>query len=394
MRVPLHQQWLFGLAAMAAAWLAGPAAGQGVSWEAVEARSLRLASVSHRLLTSNAPLCTERQPGHGMVLLAIDQFAPADRGAVAARFGAGAAMVVETVVPGSPAARAGVLPGDTLLRVNAISVPPIDRLHLSSSTRTRDALADAIAAEPADAALDIAVLRNGARQQLRLAALASCRSEVELVDGDAGATGADGHTAQLGDALLERLDDDALAVVLAHELSHNILHHRARLAAAGVRRGIAAQFGRNARLLRAAEAEADRLSVHLLRNAGYDPALAVGFWRGQGRALGGMRGPTHPAPDARARQIAAEIATIPAAAPVPFVPPLLAVRARPIAPAAVIGSKKVWPVRTSEPERSAPLHRGEGGGRAGDLPARRPATIAAYLPAAKLAACPVVSRAA
>ncbi len=46
------------------------------------------------------------------------------------------------------------------------------------------------------------------------------------------------------------MSDEEIAVVVAHELAHNILHHRARLDAAGVSRGLVAEFGRNARLTR------------------------------------------------------------------------------------------------------------------------------------------------
>ena len=48
--------------------------------------------------------------------------------------------------------------------------------------------------------------------------------------------------------------------------------HRVRLDAARVSRGFLGNFGRNARLIRETEVEADRLSVYLLERAGYDPA--------------------------------------------------------------------------------------------------------------------------
>jgi predicted Zn-dependent protease len=46
-----------------------------------------------------------------------------------------------------------------------------------------------------------------------------------------------------------------------------------------VDRGLFAPFGRNARLIRQSEAEADRLSLYLMDRAGYDPAAAPAFWR-------------------------------------------------------------------------------------------------------------------
>src|SRR3546814_19596793 len=55
-------------------------------------------------------------------------------------------------------------------------------------------------------------------------------------------------------------------------------------------------FGRNARLIRTTEIEADRLSVVLLANAGYDPMAAARLWRDHGKRLGdrGMLAGTTP----------------------------------------------------------------------------------------------------
>ena len=117
-------------------------------------------------------------------------------------------------------------------------------------------------------------------------------------------------------------------MLVAHELAHNILRHRARLAAAKVDTGIGAEFGRNRLLNRRTEDEADRLSVHLLRNAGYDPRLAVAFWRDEGPKVDGglFRSRIYASATDRAKAIAAEIARIAAGAGVPYVPPVLAMR--------------------------------------------------------------------
>ena len=59
------------------------------------------------------------------------------------------------------------------------------------------------------------------------------------------------------------------------------------------------------------ELEADRIAVHLLANAGYDPAIAPAFWRTSlGRRAGGglFRSSTYPSPEARAELAEREIA--------------------------------------------------------------------------------------
>ena len=53
------------------------------------------------------------------------------------------------------------------------------------------------------------------------------------------------------------------------------------------------------------------MAVHLLANAGYDPAIAPSFWRTSlGRRAGGglLRSSTYPSPEARAALIEREIA--------------------------------------------------------------------------------------
>lgn len=47
----------------------------------------------------------------------------------------------------------------------------------------------------------------------------------------------------IGVRFFERYDDDETAVIVAHELAHTILRHRARLAAAGVKAGCSARSG-------------------------------------------------------------------------------------------------------------------------------------------------------
>ena len=117
------------------------------------------------------------------------------------------------------------------------------------------------------------------------------------------------------------------AAAVAHELAHNILGHRARLDAAGVDRGLLQQFGRNARLFKQTEIEADRLSPWLMANAGYDPRAAVRFWTAFGQRAGRplLQAGTHPRWQDRAASIEREVRAIDAqrAAAQPLAPPLI-----------------------------------------------------------------------
>jgi predicted Zn-dependent protease len=134
---------------------------------------------------------------------------------------------------------------------------------------------------------------------------------VEIRAADSLDARSDGRVIQVNYGLALAATDAELAVVFAHELGHLVLEHRRRLEAAGVEKGFFGEFGRNQRLNRQVEVEADRISVHLLANAGYDPAIAPAFWRSKlGRRAGGgiLRSSTYPSAEGRARQLEREIA--------------------------------------------------------------------------------------
>ena len=101
-----------------------------------------------------------------------------------------------------------------------------------------------------------------------------CRTLVEVWADDGLSARSDGRAVAVSYGFVESVSDNDIAVVLAHELAHAILEHRRRLSEAGVDKGFFGEFGKDRRLSRQAEIEADRLSVHLLANAGYDPEIA------------------------------------------------------------------------------------------------------------------------
>lgn len=291
----------------------------------------RMAGIAYRLTTANAALCRQLAPTPGWALHGIGQYDPALRDAARKAFGFEAPIAVEAVVPGSPAAAAGVRSGDSIVSVDgkALGEAGADK---GTSSAGRDAAVETIAALPADRPLQALLLRDGHQRSVRIAASPGCRSAFEVLLGPGMKASADGRIVQIGVRFFERYSDDEIAVVVAHELSHNILRHAARLDAAGVKRGLLAEVGRNGRLFRLTEDQADALGMHLMRNAGYDPQVAVRFWREHGGDVDGglFRSRTHPSSAARAKAIEAEIARIPAGAARPYVPPLVAEAERPL----------------------------------------------------------------
>lgn len=268
--------------------------------EELDRQDQRLTRLAERMFVANAVLCRNRSPMTGMVLHGRDQY-PA--GEAAARFGE-YRLGVAMVLPGSPAEQAGIRAGDAITAIGATNVS-------SLSAQGGDLLRDVAWPLITDGTV-LSLRRDGADVPATVSGPAGCAGTVEINTVDRMGARTDGRIVQVDYGLARRVDDDGLAVVFSHEFAHLVLEHRRRLQALGVSKGFFAEFGRNGRLNRQMEEEADMLSVHLLANAGYDPAIAPAFWRSDlGRDLAGglLRSRTHPSASARAQALEREIAT-------------------------------------------------------------------------------------
>ena len=127
-------------------------------------------------------------------------------------------------------------------------------------------------------------------------------------------------------------DETGLAVVMGHEVAHALAHHGAermsttlltRIGAAGAAAvlgggdpemtgaiekafGIGGAVGIILPFSRSHESEADRIGLHLMAKAGYDPRKASAFWQRmaqEGKKSGLEFLSTHPSDERRIRQI-------------------------------------------------------------------------------------------
>ncbi len=263
----------------------------------------RLALVAERMLTANAPLCRDQMPITGLILHSRDQYG----NDVAEGAFAGAPLAISAVLPGSPAAAAGVRVNDSIM---AIGDARTGDLVPDEGQPLRDA-GFARLAEEGGAPVRLTIQRDGGEFAVRFDAPAGCRALVEVLADDGNKALSDGRVIQVSYGLAARASDAELAVIFAHEMGHLVLEHRRRLEAEGVRKGLLGEFGKNQRLNREVEVEADRVSVHLLVNAGYDPHLAPAFWRSPlGRSVAGgllRMSATYPLAGARAGLLEREI---------------------------------------------------------------------------------------
>lgn len=277
---------------------AEPASAAETSLADLRTSDVRVLSAGFRLATSNAPFCRATENAAGLTLHHIAQYPDAD--AARRAFGFAGDFAVLALVSDGPAARAGLKTDDSIVSLNGVPFEPsaADLAQINQVAAYRPiAWGDArLRAALDEGPVTLEVLRSNRPLTLTLTGLSACRSRFELRPSDEYGASADGDIVGITVPMLSFMaDDDELAAILAHELAHNLLEHRRRLNEAGVQRGLMQQLGRNARLTLATEIEADRLSIWLMANAGYDPHGAIRFWTryGKQRGKGIFSAPTH-----------------------------------------------------------------------------------------------------
>jgi beta-barrel assembly-enhancing protease len=263
-----------------------PLSATAIGYRLLGESDIRLATIGYNLARANAPFCKLKSANPGWVLHDIAQYG--DAAAVREAYDFRADISVLAVVDGGPAAQAGVAAGDGLLARNGSpwewSSAKAKRLSADRFEQVRAELSMLLAASDG-ATLQLATA-NGPRT-LKLQPPPVCKSDFWVDVRKKRDAGADGSRVRVTTGLIDYvLNDDELAAVVAHEMAHNILGHRDRIESA--------RSGKT-QIVKATEEEADRLSVWLMANAGYDPEAAIAFWQRYGRAtgLGIFTAPTH-----------------------------------------------------------------------------------------------------
>jgi len=265
--------------------------------------------IGYRLAAAGGDLCPSKAPVLGMAIQDLSQFDRRDRARAAKQFALGTAPQILAVAKGSAAARAGLRAGDALILVDG-QAPPAQPGGGATFARISATL-DLIEHAAADGRLDLVVQRADGEHQLTIPVAFGCSSRFIVSPSSKVNSEADGTYVAI-DAGMVRFagSEDQLAVIVAHELAHNILGHRARLEAWRDEEGDG-ESATEAAETRATENEADRLGVYLLDHAGYPPEEAAAFWRRYAEERQHRRrDSTHPAPLQRVATIEREIARL------------------------------------------------------------------------------------
>ncbi|MFV0643515.1 MAG: PDZ domain-containing protein [Sphingomonadaceae bacterium] len=258
-------------------------------------------SLAWRLATANAPFCPDALPGIGLLLQDMQAYGTPERIRRASQTSGD--IAVQAVAAGSPAQQAGLQPNDTILAMNGFDPATLPVPEKEKWRRTSD-LQDMIdRALRRDGHITLVWQKpDGTRQTHRITGIPACPGRWELLIGKDTAE-ADGTRILFGANFPAfTYPDDELAAVMAHELAHNLLHHRAWLDI----------NGRSRSNIRLTEREADRLMPWLLHNAGWAPDAAARFMEKWGRKHGGglLRKRTHEGWDERVEWIEAEYPAI------------------------------------------------------------------------------------
>jgi beta-barrel assembly-enhancing protease len=269
---------------MAIIWATPPAYADGdmIQIEAFRGlieQDLRLASVGYRLANGSRAHCPVLARNPGWVIHDIAQYSNARVAALA--FPSSEPISVAAVVANGPAARVGIQANDGLTSIAGKALNwPSQAKKGASYDRVAAVNADIAAAIQAKDSLPLTLKRGTMPVSLNLLAPLICASTFQISTSGGINAGADGTMVSVSIDLARFAETEIeLASIVAHELAHNLLQHRAKLDAAKVSRGLGSLFGKSKNAILQTEIEADQLSIWLLANAGYDPNEAITFWQ-------------------------------------------------------------------------------------------------------------------
>ena len=264
----------------------------------------RVADTAWRIAARNADSCPKIWAALGVSLQHVSQYAPAYRPAAQAAFGLDDSYPsILAVAKSSPASASGLQPNDTLRAVNGVDL--VGKNRGQTSAASYDAVSSAMAALEALPEQQAAVLlieRGGQKFDVSVTPQNVCRSRVELAPGNAINANANGLVAQISGRLVNWVQsDDELALVIAHEIAHNLLDHPKRLSEKSALSGLATSLGLSGKAQRQMELEADRMGIIMAAGAGYNYKIAPDFWArlNSNAPLAAFLATTHPTTRAR-----------------------------------------------------------------------------------------------
>jgi hypothetical protein len=260
---------------------AAPSVTQGI--ERYMQQRARVERVGFRLRKAAAAICAksgETKPDLGLIVWSLANFSNAeDRARLQSSFGLTNAVTVALAVEGAPAQRAGVGAGAIVTRVDG---EPLG--EGKGATERFIQLSNAAARKgPVRLTLDGGRVATATAQPV-------CEFPTLLVRSPEINAAADGRVLAITTGLFELTrNDDELALILGHELAHNVLGHLkaapddkpSGILDAFVRAtiGVAVAKSVTPPYSVANEKQADYVGLYFMARAGYKVTAADAFWR-------------------------------------------------------------------------------------------------------------------
>jgi peptidase M48-like protein/PDZ domain-containing protein len=333
---------LTGMALLLAACADAPGHGVNKTVQPADAEDwARVERVALQVFSGGRGLCgREVAPTLGVAYTNRESFNRALQPAADKELGLDEHLKVTRIVAGSPAAKAGLEIGDVLMSLGGRLAP--------TGRGAVEAFADQVRALPAGGRpVPLEVERAGVTQKLSVTPELACDFAVTVMVGDQVNAYTNGRTIRVMSGLLGMVaSDDELALVLAHEVGHNVMNHILLqkwqaiggaaagamldlLAAAGgvnthgkfTNAGIEAGWRRHSV---ARERQADYVGLYVMARAGFNIDVAAQLWRRMAALMPHKAQvmPTHPTPPERILAMEKTVAEIKAkqAAGQPLVP--------------------------------------------------------------------------
>lgn len=258
---------------------------QQIALEEAQLQNLRLQRLAFPLLQTATTLCGDNvKPKLGIQLHTADDYPYEQQKAASAAFGQLEGIRIKNTTEGSPA-HGRLRQGDRLLRINGEKIAESSRV---AAQQLRNAMGDNLT-------VTLEVEREGTEIAVRLDAIELCDYSVILSRRDAINAFADGESIIINEGLMRFAQaDEELALIIAHEIAHNVIDHRTDKIKGGligglldiaislsgnvVSPGIGIGLGANL-FSQEYEVEADTLAIRLMHQQGYAIDLLPEFWR-------------------------------------------------------------------------------------------------------------------
>ncbi len=248
----------------------------------------RLYRISLPLMVSASPFCDEeeRKLICGILVHEKDDYKKEDREIIALHFPLGNIPTILYIHPDFPASKIGLKPGDKILKVNYKKIK-----------NSKDFYKTLLKIDPDKTQIvPFVVERNGKILKLDVPCLKGCYYPLRLIIDDSVNAWVDTRKRiNITTGLMRFVNsDEELALVIGHELAHNVLNHLGKkiknqfvgtmidtllyFTAKINTRGV---LGRVSNFIysKEFEKEADYLGTYIVARAGYDVSQATNIWR-------------------------------------------------------------------------------------------------------------------